>query len=307
MRRLAIVLAVLALAGSAVGWWLRPRTPQNPSINDAAPARAGTAAVGAVSIPVARLMLEVNDAGGAEIRTGESVFFTVSLSGTSATPGFRLGRPGRPWSTDLRFETAADGKPFPLKIEQLGSPVSYRPVRERQTPTPGAPEQADEAVVDASRVHWVTFGVSPDEAARLAAGIYDVRAVLNLTAGPAGVTLLESNTVSVRLQPIVAGAQPSPAEEKARLEAAARFYLQSGKWQDAHRIALQLAERENADALAFTLLADALNGLRRDDEALAAYRDALALLPQPLTESPDYLFARIEEVEQRLEAAKGKK
>ena len=79
------------------------------------------------------------------------------------------------------------------------------------------------------------------------------------------------------------------------------------KWEDAHRIALQLVEREDADAVAYTLLADALNGLERNDEALTAYRAALASLPTPLEESPDDLIARMEHVQRRIDAAKGKK
>ena len=49
-----------------------------------------------------------------------------------------------------------------------------------------------------------------------------------------------------------------------------------------------------------------LNGLRRDEEALAAYYRAMAAL-RSLKESPDYLFARMHEVQMRLEASGAKK
>lgn len=68
-------------------------------------------------------------------------------------------------------------------------------------------------------------------------------------------------------------------------------------------MALQLVERESPDTAAFTFLGDALNGLHRDGEALAAYDEALATLPTTPDEAPNYLFARMEAVQRRLEAA----
>jgi hypothetical protein len=251
------------------------------------------------------LTLQVNDATGADVGAGEPVFFAVSLSGTSPTRAFRISTPGRAWSAELRFETS-DGKPVPMKIEQLGSADTYRIRRARKTPEAAPLGQGPEALVDDSRIHLVDFGLGPDESARLAAGAYDVRVVLPLASAPEGITQLVSNTVSVRVAPAASGSQASPEQEKVRLEAAARFHLQAHNWEAAHRVALQLVERQDAGTAAFILLGDSLNGLRRDGEALAAYQDAMATLPQDLKESPDYLLARIEEVEQRLQAAKGK-
>jgi hypothetical protein len=66
-------------------------------------------------------------------------------------------------------------------------------------------------------------------------------------------------------------------------------------------------ERADADTTAFTLFADALDGLGRDDEALAAYQEAIAALPADVDESPDYLIARMDAVLRRLEAARAGK
>ena len=234
------------------------------------------------------------------------MFLMVSLSGNSPTSELRVGVPGRPWSARLRFETA-DGKPFPARIDQLGPPASYRFDGGADVAGTGAADQTDEAVVSPSRVSEVESGISPDEAARIEGGSHSVRAVLSLDRAADGQTQLVSNTVRVTIRkPPDMGGNPFP-DSKPRLVAAARFYLRAQKWEDAHRIALQLVERQDADAVAYTLLADALNGLERNDEALAAYRAALASLPTPLEESPDYLFARIDQVQGRIDAAKGKK
>jgi hypothetical protein len=188
-----------------------------------------------------------------------------------------------------------------MKIEQLGSPHVYPTRRDSRAPAPAASEQAEGIEVDASRIHFVDLGLSPEESARVAAGSYDVRVVLPLPSAPEGVKLLASNTVRVGIAP----AAPAAEQERRRLEAEARFYLEAEKWQDAHRIGLLLIQRQDADTTAFLLFGDSLNGLRRDQEAIAAYQEALAALPKDLEESPDYLFARMEQVQQRLEASAG--
>jgi tetratricopeptide (TPR) repeat protein len=188
-------------------------------------------------------------------------------------------------------------------IDQLGATSVYRFVRDRRSGGPAnAPARGTDDIVDASHVHLVDFGIGPDEAARLAAGSHRVRAVLALPSNSSGATHLVSNVVEIAVQ-----ASTAADDDTQRLESAAQFYLRSEKWEDAHRIARQLVGRQQPDASAYLLLGDALNGLRRDAESLAAYEAALAALPAPLAESPHYLFARMDEVQQRLEASKGKK
>jgi tetratricopeptide (TPR) repeat protein len=146
------------------------------------------------------------------------------------------------------------------------------------------------------------FGVSPEESARIATGTLTVRAVLRPAATVPDSRQRVSNPVTLTVAPAL-----SADAEKAHLETLARFNLRSQKWDEAHRAALRLVERDDADATAYILLGDSLNGLRRDEEALAAYQEALAVLPKNLDESPDYLLARMEEVQQRLEAAAARK
>lgn len=304
MRRPVIAIIVFAVAGGVAAWRFWPRAQQSP-----APAQTpsgGTAEPGVAPLAAAaELVLQVNGTEGAELTPGTSVFFTVSLTGTTPEPSLRIGTPARPWFTDVTWETS-DGKPFAVRIDRLGPPASYRFGKDPGATTPVPPDRSDEVLVDSSRVHQIEFGLTPEESGRLTAGTHDVRAVLNLTAAPTGDARLISNPVTITVLP-AAGAPPSAAEDKRRLESMARFYLRSEKWEDAHRIALQLVEPEGRDAAAFILLADALSGLRRDDEALAAYQEALASLPKPLRESPDYIMARMEAVRQRLEASKQNK
>jgi len=275
MQRVVIPLAVVVAAAGVAGWWFWPRAAQNPGARQTVAGSRDASAVANAAPPPALLTLQVNDATKADVAAGVPLFFSVSVTGTSPQQTFRIGAPGRSWFADLRFETG-DGKPVPMKLEQLGS-----------TDT------------DDSRVHRVDFAVAPDESGRLAAGAYDVRVVLPLASAPEGIKQLVSNTVSVSVAPASSGSQLSPEQERVRLEAAARFYLQSQNWEAAHRLSLQLVERQDAGPAAFILLGDSLNGLRRDSEALAAYQDAMAALPRDLKESPDYLIARMHQVRAR--------
>ena len=303
MRRILFTLTVLVVAAAAAGWWYRSRGVQSspPAASGAAPSsRAAPTQPERPPLPPARLTLQINGGPNTQVARGESMFFIVSLTGTSPTE-LRVGAAGQPWSARLRFESA-EGKPFPARIEQLGRPIGYTFDRNSATS-----EETDEAIVSASRGSQVGFGVSPDEATRIAGGTHSVRAVLSLEHAVAGQTEFVSNTIrfTVRMPPDMGG---NPFQDsKPRLISAVRFYLRAQKWQDAHRIALQLVQRDDVDAEAYTVLADALNGLQRNDEALAAYQAALGSLPAGATESPDYLFARIDQVEERINAAKGKK
>lgn len=303
LRRTGMALAVLALAvGAALVWRRWPGGPPMPGSRTA----PGTGSPVVTPAPVAEIILQVNGLESARVTAGTSVFFTVSLIGNTST-GPRLGAPGRPWTTGLRFETADTGRPLPWTIDRLGPAITLQLDRDSGNPAANSQEraeQSDVAVVDAARIHRVELGVGPDQVGRIPAGTHTIRAVLPLDGGSKGESRLVSNTVTLIVEAPQAGSQQTAAAEKARLEATARFYLRSEKWEDAHRVALQLVERESPDTAAFMLLGDALNGLRRDEEALAAYQEALAELPKTEDESPDYLIARMAQVEQRLDAAK---
>jgi hypothetical protein len=247
------------------------------------------------------LQLHVNGAPGVRIPAGTSVLFTVSLTGSASGTALRVGAPGRPWFADLRFEAGDPAAPLGWRLNRIGQPVTI--LFESESP-PGSPTPSDEVIVDGASVHRITFGVSPDDATRIASGTFSVRVVLPLPPNANGETQAVSNSIAIVVDGAGSGAAAAPADERLRLEAAARFHLRSEHWEDARGVALQLVHRDTADALAYVLLGDALNGLRRDDEALAAYREALAELAGTVDESPEYLIARMTEVEARLSAAK---
>ena len=90
-------------------------------------------------------------------------------------------------------------------------------------------------------------------------------------------------------------------QELRRLIESAEFYLQAERFEDAYRLALQAKERQPKKIQSYMLLGDALNGLRRDKEALEAYDYALHLSAlEKQYEPPTYLILRKYEVEQRL-------
>lgn len=273
------VSVLLLVAGGSAAWWWRSRAQPAPARGDsrrAAPTTSPTAA----SVPVAELVLQVNRHSSAQIGAGSPVFFSVTL----------IGRAPEAWTKALRLETA-DGQPFAPRLAPLGAPFTL------DTGGRGS---------DSSPIHRAELGVGPDDAARIPTGTHTIRAVLPLSGSGTPDGRLVSDTVTLVRQDAETGGAPSAAAEKARLESVVRFNLLSEKWEDAHRLALQLVERQDADAAAYILFGDALNGLRRDEEALAAYYRAMAALRSP-KESPDYLFARMHEVQMRLEASKGKK
>jgi hypothetical protein len=275
-----VVGMLLVVVVGAAMWWRWSSTRHVRGSPDSA------SSVPAPAPPTSELVLQINRTTAATISAGASVFFTVTVTGPAPEP----------WSSRLRFETG-DGTPLALQIEPLGTPFTLQ-VGDGSRTDPRTAEGRTEA----SEMRQTELGISPHESARLSRGTQTIRAVLPLDARGPGE--LVSNTVTLTVGAPEAGTATS---EKARLESAARFSLLSEKWEDAHRVALRLVEREDADAAAYIFLGDALNGLRRDDEALAAYHEALASLPRDLDESPDYLIARMEEVQQRLEAAKAKK
>ena len=297
-RRSGIALALLALGagGAALGWWLwvRPAPPTDSRVSPEAPVVAPA--------PVAEIVVQLNGLENATVTAGTAIFLTVSLLGNTPDPGLRVGAAGRAWTTGIGFETADTQKPLPWRIDQLGRSVTLR-----FDGTPGdaaalgqeSVEGDDVVGVEASRVHRVELGVGPEEADRIPAGTHSFRAILRRDGGPN----LVSNTVTLIVEAPSAGGARTADIERTRLEAAARFYLRAEKWEDAQRMALQLVERETPDAAAFTLLGDALNGLQRDAEALAAYDEALATLPETEDEAPSYLLARMEAVQRRLEAS----
>ena len=292
MRRLAVALAVLLLVViSAITAWWRWSDRRQVSGSPAAPGSPASSSGAAVT--AADLVLQVDGAAGARVPVGSAVFFTVTLTGSAPAS----------WTTSVRFVTG-DDKPFRSHVEPLGQPLTFTFARDRRAGTADAAAQNQEE--DALPMHRAEYGTSPEESARIPAGAYTLRVLLPVDRSVSANGTLRSNTVTLTVDgPDATG--PAPTAEKARLESAAHFNLLAEKWEDAHRLALQLVAREDADTSAYALLGDALNGLKRDGEALAAYQEALALVSPDLDEAPDYLIARMEEIHARLEAASAQK
>jgi hypothetical protein len=270
MKRAGIAFALFALvAGGAASWWLwsRSRSPvKAPEPESEVPAEVeATSRVQAEAVE--QLLLRVNRGHAAESE-GEAVFFAVTLLNPAATDDS--------WRSQVTFESAAE-EPVPWEIELLDRGTAHSPPAESSTSARPAPRQA-------------SFGVAPEEALRLPPGVHEIRAVLLRAGNP-----LTSNPVTLTVK---VPAAPATAE-KTRLEAAARFYLLAQRWEEAHRVASQLAGRPDADTLSYSILGDALSGLERYEEALAAYQGALAEAPSDQLEAPDYLLARIAELQER--------
>ena len=286
MRRLALVIAAiaaLAIGVAAARLWIVCCREPTAAVHRESPAQhAAPSSVRAPALeePPADLTLQVNGSTSAPLRPAEAMFFTVTLGATTPALPFALGAEGKPWSADVRF-VSADGTALPWRVEVLGRPETYRLGRAQ------------------SEMHQADFGIAPEETARMPAGRHAIRVLLDLADTRVAGGRLASNTVHVTV-----GSQAAADDAHVKLEAAARFELRAERWEHAHRLTAQLIARPNADATAYILFGDALNGLGRHDEALAAYHQAMSLVPKDLDESPDYLVARMNQVQDRLAASR---
>jgi hypothetical protein len=292
MRRRAVALAILLLVviSAITAWW---RWSDRRQVSGSPTASGSPASSSGAAVTAADLVLQVNGAAGARVPVGSAVFFTVTLIGSAPES----------WMTSVRFVTT-DDKPFASQMQPLGQPLTFTFARDRRAGTADAAAQNQEE--NALPMHRAEYGTGPEESARIPPGAYTVRVLLPVDRSVSASGTLVSNTVTLTVDgPDTTG--PATAAEKARLESAANFNLLAEKWDEAHRLALQLVAREDADTSAYTLLGDALNGLKRDSEALAAYQEALSLVPPDLDEAPNYLIVRMEEIHARLEAANPQK
>jgi hypothetical protein len=291
----AILALLIAVAGGT--WFLRRGRDVPGGTSATSPAAAQSnrpdSAAAKAREPV-DLVLQIENGDSVSVQVGTPAVLTVTVSAVAGSSPISLGAPGRPWPGDLRFELADRGADLPWTLRRIDPPRTWT-IKGATAP---APAQAEIAVLDAATVHQIEFAIPPDEALRLTPGTYLLRATLPIT----GIGNVTSNAVTLTA---TAADATAPAVPQARLEAMAGYYLKVRDWENAYRHALQLVERETADVRAYTLLGDACTGLGRDEEALAAYREAVAAVPQDSPEAPDYLLARIREVEDRLSAKGG--
>lgn len=279
VRRIMIWAAVVIMAAalSSVAWL----TLRAPSANPAA--RPG-------------LTLLVNLRPHVEMTPGTPVVVELSLGSSPSAPSLDVGSRWRPWHSLVRLEeVGGDGVSWPLTRRSSRSVHIVRDTNGRPSVTVDTTAVAH---LEAGRhVHTVTFGAAPDETAGLKPGTYRFRAVLEtpfwMLWGWKGRAVSGAATIVV-VDPSRAGKKSQQLESQ-RLAGAADFYVKASRFADAHRLATALTRLMPNETRSYMLLGDAAAGLDRPQEALNAYRRALALR-RPSYEEPTLLYERIESV-----------
>jgi hypothetical protein len=274
-RHLATVAIALLLAGVAIIGWMIRRGPSE---------HAGLG-----------LTLLVNRGTRAEVTPATPLFFEVSITSARSSDAFPLGSRWRPWHRLVRLE--ASGAEMPWTLTVAGSPRSLSVV--------GSADARPEIVVEIEpspvahleagrQVYTVTHVASPEAMAAVRPGAYRVRAVIETPSwmlwGWRGRQVSQPVTVVVR---DAKAAGTRDALEKQRLQRTADYYLGTERFAEAEKAARQLLAHEPDQAHAHVLLGDALVALKRRDEALAAYRRAMMLIP-PSYEKPTMLMDQIQ-------------
>lgn len=260
----------------------------------------------AAKVPDILLSLQVNREREVSLLPGTPLVFTVFMSGSKTDPPLRIGGSGDPWYKYLRLESADDKKQIPFTWSLLGNPRALP--RLGSSGDLGSVElyAGDEAVLDKERnLYTAELGVAPEETAKVPEGRYTIRAVLEVPTGALGnwSGRAVSNPVVVSLGKRAKETTPEDDPELSRLIESIEFYLRAERFEDAYRLALELKERQPKKVQSYILLGDALNGLKRDREALEAYTKALYIIAtkDKQYEPPTYLIMRMDEVKQRLE------
>ena len=247
-----------------------------------------------VESPRLGLTLLVNRQARVQITPGTPLIFELSLASSSSVPAFDLGSGWRPWYTLGRIESA-DTRALPGALTRVGQ-RSVHVVRR----TDGRQEVTVDAGViarlEAGRhVHTVTWAAGPEETSRIPPGTYHVRGVLEtplwMVWGWRGRAVSAPISIVVR----AAGDGVSRELDAQRLARSADYYLALGRFAEAHAAATELVSVKPREADSHILLGDALSGLNRRPEALAAFQRAMSLLPRS-PEEPTLLYRRIDSV-----------
>lgn len=284
---LSVVIIALIIIVSGIGWFgLRKSSLSQAPSPSASP------------LLVFKLQVNRQD-NNVDILQGTPLVFTVFLSGSKSAPTpSRIGKSGSPWHTHVRLELA-EGKPLTWKLAMLGSPQAFLFQRDASGRINIEGKEGEEAIIDAEHNYTVEIGIDPDESAKITPGLYTIQAILDIS--------FERENKRVVSNPVIVNVQeqkvPLTAEQELRrLIESAEFYIQASRFEDAYLLAIKVKEREPKKIQSYMLLGDALNGLRRDKEALEAYDYALHLSAmRKQYEPPTYLMLRKYEVEQRLE------
>lgn len=278
LRRWVVAVSVFGalVVGGLIGWRrLRPAPP-------AAPARA---AVG-TNRPAAErggfLTLYAGTGNPVRIAAGTPILLEVSVTAGRGNAPITLGRPGVPWSADLRIVEGPSRRPLAWAAPVLGSPRSTAFSKDVDGRLTVSEQSADVALLDRDHIARATLAVSPETTALVAPGAYQVRAIF--AGGPWGG--LESAPLTVLVQ------KAGEGSGSGRVAATAYFFLRAGRFEEARRQADELSSREPKSPVAWMLLGDALAGLGKTREALNVYRRALAVSPRTY-EEPAQIYERM--------------
>jgi hypothetical protein len=279
-RRVAAVSATLLVATVAATGWMAWRRPS-------------------AQAPPLGVTLLVNHGSHVEVTPGTPLVFEVSITSSASSASVSIGSRWRSWHRLIRLE-ASGRAGMPWALSSGGPPRSLSVV----PTTDGRPDIRTETNVPpiahferGQQVYTITEVASPEAAAGVPPGAYRVRAVVETPAwmlwGWRGRALSQPVTIVVR-DPSRAG-DKRESLEKQRLARVAGFYIAAARFTEAEGTARQLLAVEPEQSRSHILLGDALAGLKRRQEALAAYRRAMALLPRSY-DAPTVLMDRIRRV-----------
>jgi tetratricopeptide (TPR) repeat protein len=258
------------------------------------------------SKPLLVLTLQVDRKSEVAVLERTPLFFTVFLSGSKAAPRLSIGSSDHPWHERLHLEPINNEKLLSLSWSALGEPRCLYPRFDASGNLVNIEMyRGGEAIFDKERHGYTAeFGMAPEEVAKIPLGHHTFRAVMEIHSRLPWrrSERFVSNPVTVTVQKPADLTPGAEDLEWSRLVESAKFYLRAKKYEDAQRVALQLIEQRPKDVDNHILLGDALNGLRRDQEALKSYKKALFLIAidgQQHREPPTYVYMRMEEVQQR--------
>jgi hypothetical protein len=250
------------------------------------------------STPRPGLTLLVNMRTRVEVTPGTPLVFDLSIGSGPSSPAFTVGSRWGAWHTLLRLEEAAANGPVPWVLTLVGPPRSLHMGLDSARRPEVTTDASLVARLEGGRhLHSVTLAAAPDVTARIPPGTYRLRAVLEtpfwLRWGWRGRVESAPATVVV-IDPPTAGEKREHLEAQ-RLARAAEFHLDTGRFADAHQAAAELVRLRPNESRSYILLGDASAGLNLRQEALDAYRHAMALLPRSY-EEPTLLFERMKTV-----------
>jgi hypothetical protein len=293
MRPARVLALGLLLAAAACGRADESAPASAASEREDAPAAAPTALptppVPPPPPPPPALALQLEGREEREVLAGTPLVLTVSLSANEDAPPAEVDD----WRAQLRLEDAETGAALAWPVAPLGAPRVWIFA---EAADPADEAEARHARLVPGRIYEAELGVGPEAAATLPPGTHAVRVALEHEALPAPA---RSEPVTLRVR----GAdEATPALERERRLATLRFALLAGRGEEAERLARELVAEEPGAVEAHLLLGEALEQLGRDDEAGAAYRDALERVPPRgrHEDPPTLLLERIDAVERRL-------